>query len=327
VRRRDFIVAFGSAAAAAWSPLAARAQQRAMPVLGFLSGVAEEAYILAAVRRGLSEQGFVEGRNLQIEYRYARGQYDRLPALAAELVSLPVAAIVALPSSPAALAAKAATAKIPIIFALGLDPVELGLVASYNLPGGNVTGVSVIPTSLAPKRLGLIDQLLPKSTAVAILINPTNRPPAAELKQAEEAARALGRELVVLEAGHEGEIDAAFETLVQRRLGGLVVWQEAFLASRRQQIVALAQRHRLPTIYATRQFAEIGGLISYGSNPAESYRQVGIYAGKILKGARPADLPVMQPAIFELVLNLGTAKSLALAIPSTLLALADEVIE
>jgi putative ABC transport system substrate-binding protein len=325
MKRRDFILALGGAAAV-W-PLAARPQQLAMPVLGFLSSVAEEAYILAAVRRGLSEQGFVEGRNLKIEYRYARGQYDRLPALAAELVSLPIAAIVALPSSPAALAAKAATAKIPIIFALGVDPVALGLVASYNLPGGNVTGVSTIPTSLAPKRLGLLDQLLPKSTAVAILINPTNRPPAAELKQAEEAARALGRELVVLEAGNEGEIDAAFETVVQRRLAGLAVWQEAFLASRRQQIVALAQRHRLPTIYATRQFAEIGGLISYGSNPAESYRQVGIYAGKILKGARPADLPVMQPAIFELVLNLGTARSLALAIPPTLLALADEVIE
>jgi putative tryptophan/tyrosine transport system substrate-binding protein len=313
-------------AAVAW-PIAARAQQVPMPVIGFLSSVSDEAYIVAAVRRGLSEQGFVEGRNLRIEYRYARGQYDRLPALAAELVSLPVAAIVALPSSPAALAAKAATAKIPIIFALGLDPVELGLVASYNLPGGNVTGVSVIPTSLAPKRLGLIDQLLPKSRPVAVLINPTNRPLAAELKQAEEAARALGRDLIVLEAGSDAEINTAFEALAQRGVGGLAVWQEAFLTARRDQIVALAQRHRLPTIYATRQIAEIGGLISYGSNPAESYRQVGVYAGKILNGARPADLPVMQPTTFELVLNLGTAKTLGLTIPPTLLTLADEVIE
>jgi putative ABC transport system substrate-binding protein len=324
MRRREFITLLGGAAA--W-PIVARAQQPAMPVIGFLSSVSEEPYIIAAIRRGLSEQGYVEGRNLRIEYRYAHGQYDRLPALASELVSLPVAVIVALPSSPAALAAKAATAKIPITFALGADAVQLGLVASYNLPGGNVTGVSVIATSLTPKRLGLLDELLPKSAPVAVLANPTNRLADTELQLAKEAARALGRELIVVQAGSEGEIDAAFEPLARQGVGGLTVVQEAYLTSRRHQIVALAQRHRLPAIYATRQFPEIGGFISYGTNPSESYRQVGIYAGRILKGTKPADLPVMQPTRFELVINLKTAKALGLEVPPTLLALADEVIE
>jgi putative tryptophan/tyrosine transport system substrate-binding protein len=324
MKRREFIGLIGGAAASV--PLAARAQQAVMPVIGYLSSVAEDASILAAFRRGLSEQGYEEGRNLRVEYRYAGGEYNRLPALAAELASLPVAVMVTFPS-PAALAAKAATANIPITFALGVDPVELGLVASYNLPGGNVTGVTVIPTSLAPKRLELIDPLLPKTAPVGALINSINRPPSAELKLAEEAAQALGREFVVVQGSNEREIEVAFETLAQRGVGGLVVWQEAFLASRRQQIVALAQRHRLAAIYATRQFPEIGGLISYGSNPAESYRQLGVYVGKILKGARPADLPVMQPTTFELIINLRTAKTLGLEIPPTLLATADEVIE
>jgi putative ABC transport system substrate-binding protein len=325
MKRREFIALVGGAAAS-W-PLAARAQLAAMPVIGYLSSVSEDANILAAFRRGLSEQGYEEGRNLRVEYRYAGGEYNRLPALAAELASLPVAVMVTLPSSPAALAAKATTANIPIAFALGVDPVELGLVASYNLPGGNATGVCVIPTSLAPKRLELINPLLPKTAPVGALINSINRPPSAELKLAEEAARALGREFVVVRGSNEREIEVAFETLTQRGVGGLVVWQEAFLTSRRQQIVTLAQRHRLAAIYATRQFPEIGGLISYGSNPAESYRQLGTYVGKILKGARPADLPVMQPTRFELIVNLRTAKALGLEIPPPLLAAADEVIE
>jgi len=324
MKRRNFITLLS--VVTAW-PLAARAQQAVMPVVGFLSSISEETFILAAFRRGLSEQGYVEGRNVRIEYRYAHGHYDRLPALATELVSVPVAVIVTLPSSPAALAAKAATPKIPIIFSLGADAVELGLVASYNLPGGNVTGVSVIPMSLTPKRLELLDGLLPKSAPVAVMVNPTNRIAGAELKLAEEAARALGRELIVVQAGTEGEIDAGFESMARQGAGGLVVWQEAYLEGRRHQIVALAQRHRLPAIYPIRQFPEIGGLISYGTNTSESYRQVGIYAGRILKGEKPADLPVQQPTKFELVINLKTAKALGLEIPPKLLALADEVIE
>jgi putative ABC transport system substrate-binding protein len=234
---------------------------------------------------------------------------------------------VTLPSSPAALAAKAATPKIPIVFSLGADVVELGLVASYNSPDGNATGVSLIPTPLTPKRLGLLDGLLPKSAPVAVWVNPTNRLAGAELKFAEEAARVLGRELIAVQASTEGEIDAGFESMARRGVGGFVVWQEAYLESRRHQIVALAQRYRLPAIYPIRQFPEIGGLISYGTNASESYRQVGIYAGRILKGERPADLPVMQPTKFEMVINLKTAKALSLDIPDKLLALADEVIE
>ena len=325
LRRREFVALLGCAAAT-W-PLAARAQRQAMPAIGFLSSISEEAFILAAFRRGLSDQGYVESRNVRIEYRYAHGDYDRLPALATELVSVPVAVIVTLPSSPAALAAKAATPKIPIIFSLGADVVELGLVASYNLPGGNATGVSLIPTPLTPKRLGLLDGLLPKSAPVALMVNATNRLAAAESKIAEEAARALGRELIVVPASTAGEIDAGFESMTRQGAGGLVVWQEAFLESRRDQIVALAQRHRLPAIYPIRQFPEIGGLISYGANTSETYRQVGIYTGRILKGEKPADLPMQQATKFELVINLRTAKALGIGIPPMLLAVADEVIE
>lgn len=324
MRRREFITLLGSGAT--W-PLAARAQQPAVPVIGFLSSISAEAYILAAFRRGLSEQGYVEGRNVTIEYRYAEGQYDRLPALATELVSRPVNVIVAVPSSPAALAAKAATPRIPIVFFLGADVVELGLVASYNKPGGNATGVSIIVSSLTPKRLELLDQLLVKSAPVALLVNPTNRLVDAERKLAQEAARALGRELILVGAGTESEIDAAFETLTQRGAGGLAVWQEAYLTGRRHQIMALAQRHRIPTIYPGRLYTEAGGFMSYGANPSEAYRQVGIYVGKILKGASPADLPVLQPTNYELVINLKTAKELGVEIPPKLLALADEVID
>jgi putative ABC transport system substrate-binding protein len=341
MRRRELILALGGAAA--W-PLAARAAlaseasgrrgdsnvrapQPATPVVGFLSSISEEKYILAAFRRGLFQEGYVEGRNVRIEYRYADGQYDRLPALARELASLPVNVIAAVGSSPAALAAKAATPKIPIAFFLGADAVGLGLVASYNSPGGNITGVSIIPTSLTPKRLELLDGLLPDSAPVALLVNPTNRLLSEELKLAQQAARSLGRELVVLEAGSEGEIDAAFETLARRGARGLVIWQEAYLNSRRHQIVALAARRAIPTVYPWRIAVEAGGLMSYGADLSDAYRQVGIYTGRILKGAKPTDLPVLQPTKFELVINLKTAKALGLTTPPKLLALADEVIE
>jgi putative tryptophan/tyrosine transport system substrate-binding protein len=325
MRRREFITLLGGASA--W-PLAGQAQQPAMPVIGFLSSISEDAHILAAFRRGLLEQGYIEGRNVAIEYRYADGRYERLPALAAELVSRGVKVIAAVSSSPAALAAKAATQTIPIVFLLGVDVVELGLAASYNKPGGNTTGVSVIVTSLTPKRLELLDAVAPKSTPLAELVNPGNRRILdAELKLAHEAARALGRELIVVGAENEQEIDAAFEALARQRPGGVTIWQEAFLTSRRDQLVALAQRYKLAVIASFREFAESGGLMSYGTSRSESHRQVGIYVGKILKGASPADLPVLQPTTYELVLNLRTAKTLGLQIPDKLLAIADEVIE
>jgi putative ABC transport system substrate-binding protein len=326
MRRREFIGLVGGAAAT-WS-LAARAQQPVMPVIGFLSSTSEEAFILAAFRRGLSEQGYVEGRNVTVEYRYAEGRYEILPALATELVSRPVNVIVAMPSSPAALAAKAATAKIPIVFFLGADPIEVGLVASYNRPGGNATGVSVADTkSLTPKRFELLDELLMKQEPLALLVNPTNRLVEEEVKIAQQAARALGRDLILVEASTESEVDAAFETLVRQKAGGLAVWQEAYFVSRRHQIASLAKRHRLPTIGSGRVFAEAGVLMSYGSNPSELNRHVGVYAGKILRGASPADLPVLQPTTYELVINITTAKALGLTIPPQLLLRADEVIE
>jgi putative tryptophan/tyrosine transport system substrate-binding protein len=321
--RREFISLLGGAAV--W-PIAARAQQP-MPVIGFLSSVHEDGYILAAFRRGLLEQGYVEGHNVSIETRYANGRYDGLPALAAELAARPVNVIVALPSSPAALAAKSATQKIPIVFSLGADAVELGLVASYNRPGGNATGVSVIATSLTPKRLELLDQLVPKAAPIAELINPTNRLLDEELNLARKAAGLLGRELIVVGASTEVGLDAAFKELDRQGAAGLTVWQEAYFLTRRDQIVALAQRYRLPTIYPNLAFTKIGGLMSYGSNNSEAFRQVGMYVGKILSGASPADLPVLQPTTYELLINLKTAKALGLEIPPTLLARADEVIE
>jgi putative ABC transport system substrate-binding protein len=327
MRRREFIT-LASSAAIAW-PLVARAQQPAMPVIGFLSSTSEEAFILAAFRRGLSEQGYVEGRNVTVEYRYAEGRYEVLPALATELVSRQVNVIVAIPSSPAALAAKAATAKIPIVFFLGADPIEVGLVASYNRPGGNATGVTVAATkSLTPKRFELLDELLMKHEPLALLVNPTNRLMIGEeVKIAQPAARALGRDLILVEAGTEPEINAAFETLVRQKARGLAVWQEAYFVSRRHQIASLAKHHRLLTIGSGRAFVEAGVLMSYGSNPSELHRHVGVYVGKILRGASPADLPVLEPTTYELVINITTAKALGLIMPAALLARADEVIE
>jgi putative tryptophan/tyrosine transport system substrate-binding protein len=323
MRRREFISLL---VGAAW-PLAARAQQPAMPVIGLLSSIFGDVHPLAAFHAGLAEQGYVENRNVAIEYRFAEGRYDRLPALASELVSRPVDIIAAVGSSPAALAAKSATQMIPIVFFLGVDVVKLGLVASYSRPGGNATGVSIIVTSLTPKRLDLLDKVLPKSAPIGLLINPTNKVADEEFKLAQEAARALGRDLVLVGASTVGEIDTAFETLVREGVGGVSLWQEAFLETRRDQIVALALRHRIPVVGPIRGFAEAGALMSYGANIGEAYRQVGIYVGRILKGKSPADLPVLQPTTYELVLNLKTARTLGLKIPPTLLAIADEVIE
>ena len=324
MRRRDFITLIGTAVAA--RPLAAHAQQSKMPVIGMLSSVSPDAHPLGAFHDGLSEQGYVEGRNVVIERRFAEGRYDRLPALANELVSQHVNVIAAVGSSPAALAAKSATQKIPIVFFLGADAVELGLVASYNKPGGNATGVSIIVTSLTPKRLELLDGLLAKSAPIGVLVNPNNKLVDAESRLAQEAARALGRDLILARAGTVGELEAAFDTLAGQRAGGLAVWQEAFLASRRDQIVELALRHRLPMIGPIRPFAEAGSLMSYGAKIAEAYREVGVYVGKVLKGESPADLPVLQPTTHELVINIKTANALGLTVPASLLAQADEVI-
>jgi putative tryptophan/tyrosine transport system substrate-binding protein len=305
----------------------ARAQQVAPPVIGFLSSVSLEPSVLAAFTSGLSEQGFVEGRNVRIEYRFANGQYDRLPGQAAELVSLPVKVIAAVGSSPSAKAAKAATSRIPIVFYLGVDPVEIGLVASFNSPGGNVTGVCASQASMTPKLLELLHELLPKSALFAFLINPNNPAADKDAKVAQLAADDLGRKLLVVSAGTEGEIDEVFETLARQGTGGLVVDQEAFFTSRRQQIAALGLRYKVPILLANRLFTEAGGFISYASNISELYRQNGIYVGKVLNGAVPANLPVLQPTKYELIINLRTAKALDLDVPPSVLARADELIE
>jgi len=326
-RRRDLIAGLG-ATAAMW-PLIARAQQKAMPVIGYLSSTrpGPAAPLAAAFRQGLSETGFVEGQNLAIEYRFAEGHYDRLPALAAELVGRKVDLIATQGGIPPIQAAKSATSTIPIVFVIGADPVALGLVASFARPGGNLTGFSMLTAELNPKRLELLSELVPQARVIALLVNPNN--PRAEplIADMKEAARTKGVQIPILKAGTEGEIDAAFASLVELRAGALVVGNDPFFNSRREQLVALASRHAVPAIYEWREFAAAGGLISYGTSLTAVYRQSGIYAGKILKGAKPADLPVQQPTKFELVINLKTAKALGLTVPQRLFALADEVIE
>jgi ABC-type uncharacterized transport system substrate-binding protein len=325
VQRREFITLIGSAATA-W-PLAARAQQAAMPMIGFLSGVSPGPFAqrLAAFRQGLNETGFIEGRNVAIEYRWAEGQYDRLPALATDLVGRRVVVIVAY-TNAAALAAKVATTTIPIVFLVGDDPVRLGLVASLARPGENITGVSWFGADLEAKQLSLLHELVPNAAVIALLVD-LNALPAARVSQVEAAARALGLQLVVLNARIPSDIDMAFASLVRERAGALVVGGGAFLLSRRDQIIALAARHAIPAIYGFREYAVDGGLISYGNDIPDAFRRAGVYTGRILKGDKPADLPVEQPTKFELVINLKTAKALGLAVPSSMQWLADEVIE
>jgi putative ABC transport system substrate-binding protein len=321
MRRREFITLLGGTAIS-W-PLAARAQQAAMPVIGFLNGVSPQAYALnvAGFLQGLKETGYIEGQNVTIEYRWAEGQYDRLPGMVADLVRRQVAVIVA--NTPAAPAAKAATTKIPIVFLSGDDPVQNGLVTSLNRPGGNVTGLTLISSALEGKQLGMLRELVPAATSIAFLVNPTNPNSEANVRGAQEAARTLGQQIHILNASTETEIDPAFQV----RSDALVVAPDGFFINRSDQLVALAVRHAVPTMYPFRGFTAAGGLMSYGVSLPDQYRQLGAYTGKILQGAKPADLPVLQPTKFELVINLKTAKTLGLTIPPGVLAIADEVIE
>jgi len=324
MRRRDFIAGLGSAAA--W-PVVTRAQQTAVPVIGFLNGGSPGGYApyAAAFHQGLKEAGFVEGQNVAVEYRWADGQYDRLPAMAAELVRRQPAVIVA--NTFGALAAKVATTTIPIVFTTSSDPVQIGLVASLSRPGGNVMGATSLGLEVAPKRLKLLRDLLPMATIIAVLVNPTNPDTESRLRDLQAAARTLGLQLRVLGASTEHEVEVAFASLAQLRAAGLVISNDTFFFSRSEQLAALALRHAVPTISQDRAFAAAGGLISYGGSATDMYRIAGVYAGRILKGEKPADLPVQQVTKIELAINLKTAKALGLTIPETLLATADEVIQ
>jgi putative ABC transport system substrate-binding protein len=325
MNRRKVILLLGGAVA--W-PLATRAQQAAMPEIGFLNGASPAGYApyVAAFRQGLREAGTIEGQNATIEYRWAEGHYDRLPALAADLIQRKVT-VIAATSSPAARAAKAATSTVPIVFTTGDDPIKLGLVASLNRPGGNVTGVSNLIVELGSKQLGLLRELAPGTTAIAVLTNPNFPGTERQLRDVEAAARVLGLPLMVLRASSEGEMETAFASMARQSGVALLLGVDPFFVERRDHIVALAARHAIPAIYPVREFAVSGGLMSYGSHFADSYRQAGIYTGRIVRGEKPADLPVQRSTKFEFVINFKTAKALGLAVPNSMQLLADEVIE
>jgi putative tryptophan/tyrosine transport system substrate-binding protein len=326
MKRRTFITLLGGAAA--W-PLAARAQQAAMPVIGFLASTSPTAWApyLTAFKQGLREAGYIEGQNVTIEYRWAEGDYARLPALAADLVRRHVAVLVAVGGSSSAKAAKAASSTIPIVFTTGGDPVGLGLVASLNRPGGNVTGVALLVAEMESKRFGLLRDMVPTATLVAVLLNSRSPVSTTELNDVQEAARAVGQQIHILNASSEQELDAAFTSLAKLGVGALLVGSDPFFNSRRSYLVSLAARARVPAIYELREYVVAGGLMSYGTSLVNGYRQVGLYTGRILKGEKPQDLPVVQSTKFEFVINLKTAKALGLEVPLRLQELADEVIE
>jgi len=325
MRRREFITLLGGAAA--W-PLAARAQQSPMPVIGFLHARTPEDSNpqVAAFRRGLSESGYTEGQSVTVEYRWGRGQYDQLPAMAAELVRRPVALLVA-GSEPAALAAKAATSTIPIVFSVGTDPVKLGLVTSFNHPGGNATGMQMFTTMLEAKRLGLLHELVPRAQTLGILLNPNFTTAQNQLVDLQEAVKSIGLRLQVFRASNVTEIEAAYEAIARERIPAVMVAADAFFDTRREQLIALAARHAVPVMYQFREYAAAGGLMSYWIDLPDNYWHVGVYAGRVLRGTKPADLPVMQTTKFEFVINLKTAKALGVKISDNLISLADEVID
>jgi putative ABC transport system substrate-binding protein len=326
MRRRELITLLGGAAA--W-PLAARAEQPAMPVIGFMSARSSEdsARVASAFRQGLADAGFIEGQTVKIEYRWANGNYDKLPALAADLVNRKVAVLVGVGGDVSALVAKKATPSIPVVFGMGSDPVKAGLVASFNRPGGNATGFTLWTNEMESKRLGLLRELVPAVQLIGILVNPKFPSSVQQLSDLDLAAKGVGQQLFVARANNDAELDAALTSLAQQRVGAVLVTAAPFFDTRPERIVSFAAQNRLPTIYQFRDYAVAGGLISYGPDIVESYREAGVYVGRILKGEKPADLPVLQPTKFEFVINLKTAKALGLTVPPTLLAEAGEVIE
>jgi putative tryptophan/tyrosine transport system substrate-binding protein len=327
MRRREFIALVGGAALTL--PLPARAQQPAMPVIGYLTsrGPDDAAHVAAAFRRGLRDGDFIDGQNAKIEYRWGRGRFESLKTMAEELCRMPVAVLAATGGEPAVLAAKSATSTIPIVFAMSSDPIKLGLAASYNRPGGNATGMSILTTTLEPKRLGLLHELVPGAGAIGILVNSSFPPSNRQVSDATDAARAIGVQIKVFGANDERDIETAFENMAKQRIGALAVAGSPFFDTQRTRIVELAARHSLPTMYHFREYPTAGGLMSYGIDIVEAHRQVGLYVGQILKGAKPADLPIMLPTKFEFVINLKAAKILGVKISDNLLSLADEVIE
>ncbi len=326
MRRREFIALLGGTAA--W-PIAAQGQQKALPLIGFMSGrsPADSAHLVEAFRQGLRESGYVEGETISIEYRWANGEYNRLPELASDLVSRRVLLLLALGGESSAIAAKQATSTIPIIFGIGDDPVKAGLVASFNKPGGNATGYTLLTNEMGAKRVGLMHELVPGVSLLGALINPSFPPALDQLADIENATRSIGQSLVVGRASTDAELKAAFAYLVEQRVGAVLIATDPYFDTQRAQIIALAAEGRLPTMYQFREYALAGGLVSYGPRITDSYKQAGIYAGRILKGTKPADLPVLQPTRFELVINLKTANALGLTVPNSMQLLADEVIE